>query len=223
MEKLSKDVNEDIRKKVSRNTSTPTEALTKISNDSSNNVVQGVGENPSTASNVLKEMWAKNQKWSLPSWAAKNPSLPLETIKLLSQNDDSGTKGGIAENLHTPVDILVRLSYDLNATVRKSVASNPNTPANTLEILSIDKGHNKKRTKNMLEKLKSLLGIGIENSYMLKHYSEKSDESYGQEIRQHVAVNPNTSIETLKNMLNDDYWYVIDLAKRSLKERGIES
>ena len=69
---------------------------------------------------------------------ASDPSIDIDEIEELAENDSYLVRRNIATNPSTPVTLLVKLSEDNQEMVREAVAKNSNTPPNLLEKLAKD-------------------------------------------------------------------------------------
>lgn len=69
---------------------------------------------------------------------ASDPSIEIDEIEELAENDSYLVRRNIATNPSTPVTVLVKLSEDNQEMVREAVAKNSNTPSNLLEKLAKD-------------------------------------------------------------------------------------
>jgi len=70
---------------------------------------------------------------------AKKLTTPIETLNILSKDEDVNVVMGVASNPSTPLLTLRILSKDSAGLIRKLVAQNPNTPIQILRVLAKDK------------------------------------------------------------------------------------
>ena len=69
---------------------------------------------------------------------ACSKSTSKEVLKILSKDEDSNVRYGVARNPNIPIEILKILSKDITDYVRHGVAGNPNTPIKIKKVLKND-------------------------------------------------------------------------------------
>ena len=164
---------------------------------------------------------------------ATNPNIPQKCIELLSRDKERGIRSDIAQNSKTSSVILAYLSKDVEYYVKQKVANNPNTPSEVLDELSRSSVNAfspdvlRVRANNMKKKFKSLYRTwkykitGNYADYLFKGLFISTTDVVQEYriIRSNVAYNPNTSLATLKRLLDDEDSHVVDMAESALEKR----
>ncbi len=101
----------------------------------------------------------------------------------------------IIENPNIPIKFLEEAAQNKNAAVRTLVAAHPKTPPEILEVLSTDKGHYRWTAPQMEV---------ATNSHTPQHVLTIMSTSSRVVIRQKIAANLQTPINTLKTMITND-------------------
>ncbi|HZF70039.1 hypothetical protein [Sulfuricurvum sp.] len=217
----------EVRRQVASNPNTPIEILRILSEDSELSVARLVAMNLNADEALLNRMFKNKDNHSS---LAQNQSISIEMIRLLSQSENEHVRTYIAEHKKTPIDILIKLADDSDLNVRKNIAMNPNSSSIILDKLSRDQGRFlgnlvRKRVEEILSAGNKILDWSRIGLRFPVNVLEQGgiDKVEGEKIRSKVAEHPNTSIVTLKRMLNDEDWYVAMLAKKNLDERKIKA
>ena len=131
-------------------------------------VREDAARNPSTPVDSLRIL-ASDANWEVRQYVALNPSTPVDSLRSMASDADGWVRRGVAQNPSTPVDSLRSLASDANWEVRESVAQNPSTPVDSLRSLA-------------------------------------SDANW--EVRESVAFNPSTPVDLLGTLVSDANWRV---------------
>lgn len=75
----------------------------------------------------------------MKEWVAHNKTVPLEVLRLLAEDAESGVRAVVAEKRKLSVELFDRLSRDPDEFVRQRIAYNKKTPLEILRRLAIDK------------------------------------------------------------------------------------
>lgn len=159
---LADDKNEDVIRSVSRNTKTPREVLSKISNSTQNvYIIKNICRNPNTPEEVLKK-FAVNDDKDIRYSASLNTNITPAVLETLSRDTSAKVRINVAINIKiTPSIIdtllkdeeplivvslakntklseekLIELANHRNEFVKDAVAHNTNVPAEALRILA---------------------------------------------------------------------------------------
>ena len=172
-----------------------------------------------------------------------NPNTPDKILDYLVK--EGSTKFGLkpARKTDTPARILDYLKNHPNGTVRLKVAKNPSTPAKTLDYLRNDKSllvrewvaRNSSTPNNILEKIANspteCSFVSATASRVLEERRAQDEntpseilaqlavDNWGKPVTIAVAQNPNTSLETLQELLNHTDEEVTRLAKYNLEQK----
>ena len=195
------------------NPNTPVETLKVLATDENSTVRYGVATNPNTSVEILKVL-ATDKDWDVRCVVAQHPNTSVETLKVLATDKNSAVryyvaknpnynlldevntsnlsyqeKIELADNPNTPVETLKVLSTDKQWNVRCGVALNPNTPVETLKVLATDKNSTVRYY------------VAANPNYKVINEVNTLNLSYQEKLE--LAINPNTSAETLKVLATD--------------------
>ena len=216
LEKLAKDKDANTRLAVAANPRTPVSSLTVLARDKDDDVRAGVASNPNTPTELI-ELLAKDSD-EVVRWAvAGNISTPSDTLKLLSQDEDGVVRKAVADNRDTPKDILDSLEEETESEKEEELA-----------FLRVFEGKNFTwvstkfiaYSENELNRLNAVIFSGVKiSARTLKFLSDDEnaiDPDYGSGIvydgvRAAVARHPNTPIEVLKALSEDEEPRVINI------------
>ena len=138
---------------------------------------------------VLKEVNTPNLSYQEKIELADNPNTPVETLKVLSTDKQWNVRCGVALNPNTLVETLKVLATDNEWSVRYGVAKHPNTPVETLKVLATDKNSTVR------------YWVAANPNYKVINEVNTLNLSYQEKLE--LAINPNTSAETLKVLATD--------------------
>ena len=222
--KLSEDEDQEVRREVANNRSTPPEVLVKLSVDKDVEVREGAAGNPSTPPEVLVKL-SVDKDVKVREKVARNGSTPPEVLVKLSEDENEYVRVEVARNGSTPPEALAKLSGDKSPRVRKRVVTNPSTPPEALAKLSGDElydilikvSKNPKTPPEALAKLASTPQPEYDVSPFNRVRIEVSKNpntppealtrlasDIDSAVRQNVASNPSTAPEVLTKMLFDE-------------------
>jgi len=220
LEKLASDPNEVIRAAVARNPVACGTLLEKLATDSDLSVRISVATNPKCPDSILEALsnedpldrhlelvfadgewcylWDMNLRGVLNGkpWIASGGALcSSNNLQNRSSVVDKlqacylSTRAAVSANPNVPIGLLVTLTGDANAEVRAASASNSRLPRDFLKVLSRD--------------LHPLVSFGIAlNPTAPQDILDALGLSSLEFVQSRVAANPNTSLETIKYLIN---------------------
>ena len=169
---------------------------------------EAIATNESTPESVIKALGNSNNpeiQWRI----ADNPNTPSDVLSSLAMKPDKEVRLNVAANLNACFETLNKLSMDEDSEVRQMVFENPN--------------FNQHDEENLIEvtsswyKSLSILTDNEKWNVAANHYTNAqvlsklaSDEDI--EVRYRISSNPNTSIETLDEILKNEEDTVFDFA-----------
>ncbi|GGA06784.1 hypothetical protein [Okeania sp. KiyG1] len=204
--------NNEIRRKLARNTRTPIAVLEMLAKRefygeekeecrdyiipprTVEEVLESLAFNPNLTSSILAKL-AQDPSAKIRSLLVYHPNMTSELWQQIAQDEDKDVREYIASSIDTPIHILETLALDTDTEVRQKVAANPNTPTTSLDILYQD---------YMAEVRTAVAGNQNSNVIVLEQLGK--DEKV--EVRRAVAKNPNTPAplqESLKDLLDLPY------------------
>lgn len=128
MEKLATIENDGIVSSLSDNPSITPKALSQLLQNKSRSIFSGyhLAGNPETHPDLL-DVIAKADRppYCALEVLASNPSIPVETLTMLANNNGPKIRARIAQNPSTPEELLYEMSEDESYEVRCGVAKNP--------------------------------------------------------------------------------------------------
>lgn len=105
---LLKRVDQNCKRMIANNTSTPKEVLQILADENDLNILAEVALNPSTPASVLEE-FSKSDHGYIQECVGRNPSTPVEVLEQLSYCDNGWIQRGLIRNPSTPKSIVKRL------------------------------------------------------------------------------------------------------------------
>ena len=152
--------------------------------------------------------YARSRNPDLRRAVAANPLTPGPILANLVRDTEDSVRAAVAANLATPGEALVVLAGDQSEEVLLGLLANENTPQAILEQLAIrpaDYGEAERHRR---------LAI---NASSPAHVLARIAYSWSGEIRELVAVNPNTAVGTLEILAFDENPRVRAAAERRLQ------
>ena len=234
---LSKDKFKEIRRFVAKNEKTPIDLLKTLAEDETEWVRAGVAQNEKTPIDLLKTL-TEDDSSLVRAHVAKNENTPSEVLKDLAESYHETVRVAVAQNKKTPAETLLALATkgdEFDYSVQDAAVKNPSLPVSYInQLLSSQRPWLKsglarnintppEALADMAKTGTSTVRLGVaENestppevlSFLAKDYQEE-------QIRQMVALNPNTKTEDLIILSKDFDSGVRYSAKAELKKRNV--
>ena len=209
-----------------RSNKTPIHVLEQLAKDTDETVRQVVLQNPNLPLHSLLEL-AKDESVNVRLWLAYNSSphktqKPVQLLEQLAQDTSEQVRARVAGLSETPVDILVRLANDSSRNVKVAVTGNPNTPVTVLTRLGLEEDIVNQRNPNTPgmvlnqavntmngESLANFIKHPVKGSQMPGETLARLATHSNSSVRYRVAQHPNTPIDALEPLLNDEYGPVL--------------
>ncbi len=220
MEKLAQDEEYSVRRGVVRNPNCPTSVLEKLASDEDTTVRESVAEN-SNCSNEILEILKDDEnhlvvQYALHNLFERNPKFVEEVFK--TGNKDQLTAianyNGTPENLLK--DLLMREDVKVINTKRKAIA-NKNLSDNSLKELY--EKFSKDDDIEDWEKEEILVGLASNASLLSEEIFLELSSHASYEVKEGVTFNPNTPLNILVKLLDDEERIVMKAAVEALLER----
>lgn len=173
-------------------------------------IITNIANNPNTDKSIIEELFKKyylpknapeRRNWNYtPGWEIiasilSNPKVPKELIKKIIEEDDKTDLSYVVSiNPGVSGEVLSDMFYK----GRDSVLSNPNIPEEILRTVV-----NSERLGPMQNTQKDRLALVASNPNCPSDILDKLSTDVSYTVKQMVAHNKNTKIETLKKMAND--------------------
>lgn len=166
---------------------TSSKELDNLAHSKHSFVRMDVASNPNTDAKTLDYLSNEKENLNVVRRVAYNPNTRSDTLDKLSEHKDNYVRKYVASNDNTRIETLVKLAKDSNYDVKLAVASNPNTPDKTVEEL-INNGGN-------AQMMYAVAGVSHSENIL-----DKISQYWNPAIKEKVAENPHTSMETLKKL-----------------------
>ncbi len=234
--------NSYIRESVAANSSATPEILAVLSNDPVLHVRIEVAANTRTPVGVLAEMSRQGSHVRIRRAVASNASSSEDILHALSKDPDTETRCNVASNVSTPVDLLRTMAGELDTSkddhnhhntkakvrIRCHIARNINAPEDVL-LLFTSKHENIKvmcevalnpsASAIVLERLAAMPYEYVRydvaaNHNIPDHILAQLAKDQSERVKLAVALNPNSSLETLKLIRSDnpDLMHSVEMA-----------
>lgn len=177
---------------MAKSESTSEDELIKLAKNNNYEIHNILLERNNLSAVVLKLILDKSN-WNIRWTIANSQNISVETLRYSANYSNIYVRESVAKNPKTPREILHKLATDSEKSVREQVAQNKNTSIDTLNFL----------VKDIALSVVSFVAANPNTPTQLLRFlaimSNKS-ESY---IREKVAGNSNTSVNTLKLLAVD--------------------
>jgi hypothetical protein len=230
---LAKDKRYLVREATIANPNTPLTSLKLLAKDEHPLLRRKVCENMNTPAALLGRL-AEDKDKGVRTAVASNLNTPKSALKLLSEDGHDDVRIAVASNPSTPKAILGELAGDdMQHSVRQAVAGNPNTNSTTLLLLAeydiVDLNiilfDNPSTPKRLLKRLLSYLEYRTDSDvpYTLAASLNTpmwtldwlAEDNYdNDDICIAIAMNPNTSSETLTTLAEHSIDEDVDISIR---------
>ena len=207
LEQLAKDSDEAVRQTVCQNSNLPLNSLLKLAKDESVNVRLWLTHKSShqkiSKPVQLLELLAQDRSEQVRARVAGLSDTPVEILVRLANDSSRRVKVALTENRNTPVPILTRLGLEENIVNQR----NPNTPG-----MVLDRAVNTMNPKSLAE----FIQYPVKGSQMPGETLARLATHSNSSVRYRVAQHPNTPVDALEPLLNDEYgpelWLIAERA-----------
>jgi hypothetical protein len=208
---LADDRDEQVRRLVAKNTSTPAGALMKLADDSEWKVRKSAAQNLSTPVEALMKL-ASDKRSDVAVGVAQNPSIPADVLRQMASSRDLSVIRALSKNTSAPSDVLVQLMdangpHARDGVMRQNIAMNPSTPPDVLRQFAEDPW---------------LRQVIPSNPSTPPDILEQLADDINWIIRNYVALNPSTPVNVLKKLAGDVNDSVSSKAQESLAKVEIK-
>lgn len=190
--------------------------LSELAKDKDSNVREKAAAHPKTPISAILKL-AKDKNYGVKVKVAAHPKTPIKILLKLFKDKGYGVKvraaKQLAEKPNTPVKMLLEFSKIETWGVIYALLKNPNTPAEILlEYSGIMNDDVRARVASHPNTSAETLSFLAESEWVFVAYEM---------VKNVVAENPNTPIETVLRLSKHKTLRVREAALQSLKNRGI--
>lgn len=173
-----------------------------------------------TSANIMEQL-AAHQNRNVRRCVAENPNTPINLLAQLARDEEFEVRRAVAYNINTPENILGELAQDQSASIQQAISERLTYTQRKREIYLPDAQSLTQRERECLETLiRYGLSIGHLVARELTTPKRILDYLARNNVLQAVAINPNTSVETLERLAQEDYAEVREAAIKNLAMRN---
>ncbi|MBF2066695.1 MAG: HEAT repeat domain-containing protein [Calothrix sp. C42_A2020_038] len=214
---------------VIRNPITPASLLVRMLSNYKFYQRQDIARHPNATPAIL-ELLARDTDCYVRVAVVENPNTPMKLLTYLAQDKDFYVRNHVAGNYRTPETVLAQLADDSEYMVRQYVAYNPKTPVSVLRKLATDEDNNVRCAvaENISTPDDVLALLEQDKVEWVKAKAKKFRQTklinplhqdFSTEDNTLVAVNPETPIEVLLELVRTDTYQVHLLSIQNICRR----